>query len=180
MIKKALPILIPILLIGGYYLGRMIYFTPNYSSGEVAPNFTGTRPDGTTFELKDLQGQYVLLEFWGSWCGDCRVSHPDLVKLYDEFNGKSYKDADGFEIVSVALETRESSWKRAIEKDGLRWSHHTAQFAERSSKMFDQPLALDYGIRWAPTSFLINPKGEIIKVSPSKSTLSDFLSERLK
>lgn len=178
--KKLLPILLPILLIAGYYFGRQIYFTPNYSQGEVAPNFIGTKPDGSTFELKDLQGNYVLLEFWGSWCGDCRVSHPELVATYNKFNGKVYSDAIGFEIVSVGLETSEGRWKKAIEKDGLRWPYHTAQVAERNSKMFDQPLAIDYGIKWAPTSFLINSKGNIIKVNPSKSELDKYLSGKMK
>ncbi len=178
--KKYLPIIIPILLFATYFIGRMIYFTPNYGSGEVAPNFEGTKPNGETFELKDLQGNYVLLEFWGSWCGDCRHSHPGLVELYKEFHNKEYMDAGNFEILGVGLETSEERWKRAIEKDGLIWEYHTVQLSERSSGMFDQPLALDYGIKWAPSSFLIDPKGNIIKVNPSRSELEKFLTGKLK
>ncbi len=171
--------IIPLLLVGGYFLGRYFYFLPNYSSGEIAPNFVGTKPNGETFELNDLQGNYVLLEFWGSWCGDCRKSHPSLVELYHEYHNKKYKGAKNFEIVGVGLETNEDRWKRAIQKDGLVWEYHTVQLSSRSSEMFDQPLAIDYGIRWAPSSFLIDPKGNIIKVNPSHSALKKFLSENL-
>lgn len=175
--KKLLPILIPILLIVGYYGGKYIYHIPNYGSGEAAPNFQGTKPNGETFELKDLQGQYVLLEFWGSWCGTCRAAHPELIKTYDKFHDKEYKDASGFEIVSVGMEKKEDRWKRAIEKDGLKWEYHTAEF---SREYFKTPLALDYNITWAPTSYLIDTKGNIIDVNPSKAKLDKFLSEKLK
>ncbi|MGK0391021.1 MAG: thiol-disulfide isomerase/thioredoxin, partial [Maribacter sp.] len=119
--KKLIPILIPILLIVGYFGGKKLYHVPDYGGGQVAPNFQGTKPNGETFKLKDLQGQYVLLEFWGSWCGTCRAAHPGLIKIHDKFHGKQYKDASGFEIVSVGMETKEDRWKRAIEKDDLKW-----------------------------------------------------------
>ncbi len=177
--KKYIPYLIFLFLVGGYFIGRKIYFTPNYSSGEIAPNFKGTQPDGRTFELKDLQGNYVLLEFWGSWCTDCRASHPDLVELYKKYHDLKYKDAKNFEIVGVGLETDEGRWKRAIIKDGLIWEYHTSQIAKRSSKMFEQSLAMDYGIRWVPSSFLIDPQGHILKVNPNKKELEKFLSEKI-
>jgi len=175
--KKLLPILIPILLVAGFYFGKKIYHQPDYSSGQVAPNFQGTKPNGTTFELKDLQGSYVLLEFWGSWCGTCRQAHPGLVGVYDEYHGKEYKDSDGFEIVSIGMEKKEDRWKRAIVRDNLKWEYHTAEFG---GEYFKTPLAKDYGITWAPTSFLLDTKGNIIKVNPSKEVLAGFLEERLK
>jgi thiol-disulfide isomerase/thioredoxin len=175
--KKLIPILIPILLIVGYFGGKKLYHVPDYGGGQVAPNFQGTKPNGETFKLKDLQGQYVLLEFWGSWCGTCRAAHPGLIKIHDKFHGKQYKDASGFEIVSVGMETKEDRWKRAIEKDDLKWEYHTAEFGK---KYFDTALATDYGITWAPTSFLIDTKGNIMKVNPSKSFLDEFLSKKMK
>lgn len=175
--KKILPILIPILLVAGFYIGKHIYHIPDYGSGDVATNFTGTKPNGETFQLTDLRGQHVLLEFWGSWCGTCRKAHPDLIKVYDKFHGKEYKDASGFEIVSIGMETREERWKRAIEKDGLKWEYHTAEFGK---EYFKTPMAMDYGITWAPTSFLLDTKGNIVKVNPSKAELDEYLSSRFK
>ncbi len=177
--KKYLKYIIPVLLIAGYYLGRHFYFMPNYHSGDVAYNFTGTQPNGETFELEDLQGNYVLLEFWGSWCGDCRAAHPGLKEIYNTFHNKKFKGADNFEIVGVGLETQKARWLRAIEKDGLNWNYHTVQIADRSSKMFEQPLAKEYGIRWAPSSFLINPVGHIILENPSHREIKTFLEEHL-
>ncbi|MGK0389707.1 MAG: hypothetical protein ACI94Y_002452 [Maribacter sp.] len=97
--------------------------------------------------------------------------------MHDKFHGKQYKDASGFEIVSVGMETKEDRWKRAIEKDDLKWEYHTAEFGK---KYFDTALATDYGITWAPTSFLIDTKGNIMKVNPSKSFLDEFLSKKMK
>ncbi len=176
--KKLTPYLMPLLIIAAFYIGRKIYFTPAYHSGEVAPNFQGVKTDGNSFELKDLQGNYVLLEFWGSWCGDCRQSHPQLKEIYNQFHDQKYKDANNFEVVSVALETNEKYWKRAIEMDQLNWEYHSLQIAQKNSEMFNQPLAVEYGIKWLPSSFLLDPKGQIIKVNPSKSYLEEFLNNQ--
>ncbi len=173
--KKYIPFIILVVAVAGYYIGRHFYFKPAYDSGQVAPDFTGTRPDGTTFKLSDLKGNYVLLDFWGS----CKAN-PGLVALYDKYNGKSYKDADNFEIVSVGMERREASWLKAIEKDGLKWSYHTADFTERGQNAFETELAMAYGIKWAPTTFLLDPKGNILEVSPSKDKLDAFLADKLK
>ncbi len=174
-----MPFLLPIILIVGFHFGKKLYHQPDYSKGDIAPNFIGTMPNGETFELNDLQENFILLEFWGSWCSDCRKSHPALVELYQKFHNKKYKNAKNFEIVSVGLEQREINWKNAIQRDGLIWKYHTAEFSTRGQKMFEQPLASDYGITWAPTSFLINTEGYIIKVNPSKITLEKFLTEQL-
>ncbi len=174
------PIIV-VLLIAGYFIGRHLYFKPNYGGGEVAPNFSGVSHDGFTFELNDLKGQYVLLDFWGSWCGDCRKAHPGLVDLYDTFNGKEFKDASGFEVVSVALEVRENgAWQRAIQKDRLHWKYHTVEYFPKGGKMDDTVLGKEYGITWLPTSFLLSPSGEIIGVRMSKDELKKFLTEKLK
>ncbi len=179
--KRYMPIILAVLILGGFYIGRKIYHQPNYDAGEMAPNFSFTNPDGKTAELTDLRSNYILLDFWGSWCGDCRKAHPSLVELYKKYEGKSFKDASGFEIVSYAIEYGSpEKWKKAIKKDGLAWEYHGASFAERSSQMFDTEIAQEYGITWLPTTFLISPKGEIIGVSWSKEKLDDFLSERLR
>ena len=84
-----------------YFIGRYFYKQPKYINGALAPDFVGQMHNGSSMKLSDLKGQYVLLDFWGSWCGPCVAEAPDLKKIYDSFHGKNFKDAKGFEIVSV-------------------------------------------------------------------------------
>ena len=170
---KVINILIVLALLS--FIGYKIYQSPKFSDGEIAPHFQAQLIDGSLFSLSYLNGKYVLLDFWGSWCGPCRMQSPDLVKLNESFNGKSFSDAEGFEIVSVAIETSEERWKKAIVKDGLNWSHHIVQLDR-----FNGPIAKEYGVREIPTKYLLDTKGEIIMVNPSFSELETFLTEQLK
>lgn len=83
--------------------------------GQLAPNFAQEDPDGQTIKLSDFRGQYVLLDFWASWCGPCRAENPNLVRAYAEFKDKN------FEILGVPLdkEGKRDAWLKAVEKDGL-------------------------------------------------------------
>lgn len=53
--------------------------------GHPAPDFTLTTPDGETVSLGDLRGQAVLVNFWATWCGPCRVEMPDIQSVYDRY-----------------------------------------------------------------------------------------------
>lgn len=156
------------------FVGYKIYQMPKFSDGEMAPGFQAELINGKSFSLSELKGSYVLLDFWGSWCGPCRVESPYLVQLHNMFNGKSFTDADGFEIVSVAIETNEGRWRKAIEKDKLNWPHHIVQLDRFKGK-----IAKEYGVREIPTKYLLDTKGEILMVNPSFDKLTDFFKERL-
>ena len=170
--SRIVNILLFLALIG--FIGYQVYKMPKFSDGEQAPGFQAELLNGTSFSLSDLSGSYVLLDFWGSWCGPCRVESPNLVALHKSFNGKSFKDAKGFEIVNVAIETNEARWKQAIEKDKLNWPHHIVQLDR-----FSSPIAKQYGVREIPTKYLLDTKGEILMVNPSFLELESFLNERV-
>ena len=70
----------------------------------VAPDFTLADLEGNLVSMNQFQGKVVLLNFWGTWCGPCRVDNPNLVKLYDKFNPK------GLEIFGVSLDIRTVSY----------------------------------------------------------------------
>lgn len=141
---------------------------PRYVAGAIAPNFQVTLLDGTPFSLYDLKGRYVLLQFWGSWCGPCREENPHIVSLYNQFHDK------GFEVVSIGIETIEERWRSAIRADGLRWPYHSADM-----QRFKGGVASLYNIHAIPTTFLINPEGRIMGVSLSSSDIQKMLSEKL-
>lgn len=156
-----------------YFGGRHFYFKPKFINGEDVPNIKAQLIDGADFDLKQLTGKYVLVDFWGSWCGPCRQESPQMVELHQRFSDQSFKDASGFEIVSVAIETDEGRWRNAIERDGLDWPYHIGQFDR-----FSSPIAKEFGVREIPTKYLLNPKGQIIGVNLSFDEMTDLLASR--
>lgn len=128
-----------------------VYFT-SAKKGEQAPEIETVLNDGTPFKLSELQGNYVLLDFWGSWCGPCRQENRELVEFYQ-------RNKDRILIVSVALERNDANWRGAKEADGLVWKHH---IVEVSAVVLGSKIARDYGVTSIPMKFLIDPKGVIV------------------
>lgn len=143
------------------------YRQPRFINGDAAPDLEVTTPSGAKEKLSDLRGKYVLLQFWGSWCGPCRKENPHLVAMYQKYKDK------GFDIFSVGIEQRPESWQRAIEQDGLIWPHHGMESAD-----FGGGMAKLYNIKSIPTHFLLNPQGVIIGVNLPHDQLEKMLNER--
>jgi len=147
--------------------GKKWFMQPKYDNGELAPPFETTLVDGRSFSLSNLKGSYVLLDFWGTWCGPCRVEFPKLKALHKKYYNQKIENADNFHIVGIALE-REGDLertKRAIDKLGLNWDYHI--FDPISNfKIFNAKIATElYGVREVPTWYLIDPKGMIVGVN---------------
>ena len=166
---------IAIILVSVFYFGKRYYLKPKIEIGVRAAEVSGKLADGTSFSISDLKGNYVLLDFWGSWCKPCRESHPELIRLYNEFHSADYKDASGFEIVSFGVERNKRNWAAAIEEDGLVWPFHLV-----SDDLFNSPVINTYNVKQIPSKFLINPKGIIIAVDPSIEQVSSILRSHQK
>ncbi|GAA4113843.1 hypothetical protein GCM10022393_13110 [Aquimarina addita] len=123
------------------------------SRGEQAPNFKAELIDGTPFQLSDLQGKYVLLDFWGSWCPPCRKANPKLVALHQKY-------PDKLTIVTVALEKDSTSWRKAADKDGFTWKN---QIVDQNKFVMLSSIARMYSVRGIPSKFLISPKGMLME-----------------
>ena len=164
-----------VLVILGFLGYKYVWQAPKFSDGEEIPNFSGELANGNSFELKELRGNYILLDFWGSWCPPCREDNPNIVKLYNEFNGKAFVDAEGFEVVSVAIGTKKERAIAAINKDGLTWPYHIILLDR-----FKSAIAKEFGVREIPTKYLLSPSGEVINVNESYENLQKFLQNKLK
>ena len=86
--------------------------------GQSIIDFTQNDADGQPVTLSRLaEGKLLLVDFWASWCPDCRKENPNVVAAYQKFHDQ------GFDILGVSFDTNKEAWLAAIEKDGLTWTH---------------------------------------------------------
>lgn len=164
--NKQTLLLIALLAIVAYVFYQ--YRQPRFAAGEKAPDFELGLLNGERAKLSDLKGKYVLLQFWGSWCGPCRKENPELVALY-----KTYHER-GLEIFSIGIEQSPGAWQNAIAQDGLLWKYHAMESSE-----FAGEVATQYNIKSIPTTFLLNPEGVIMGVSLKPEYINKMLSEKI-
>jgi thiol-disulfide isomerase/thioredoxin len=122
---------------------------------------------GDTLRLSSLKGKVILLDFWASWCGPCRDSNKDLVKLYNKYKSK------GFEIFSVSLDSDHNKWEKAIKKDKITW----LQVNEPGG--WDAPIAVKWNIFAIPTSYLIDKDGKLFAMDLEGKDLELAIKELL-
>ena len=139
----------------GKILAQALDDARNSAPGMPAPAFTLTDKDGKALSLSDYRGKYLLLEFWGSWCGPCRATNPMLAQLYAKYKNK------GFDIVSLACrETSEKNWLAAIAKDGMTWTQVNTSVQPNAAT--GREIMEEYNISYFPQSILIGPDGVIV------------------
>jgi len=120
--------------------------------GSMAMDFTQNDTLDKPVSLSSFRGKYVLLDFWASWCGPCRMENPNVVSAYAKYHPK------GFDILSISLDRpgEKDKWLKAIHADGLTWTHVS------DLQFWQNAVAVEYGVGSIPQNFLIDPQGKII------------------
>ncbi len=131
------------------------------------PSFSLPNTQGKTISIDEFKGKYFLLDFWASWCGYCRQESPYLVKVYNQFKDKN------FTIVSISLDEDKSEWLRAIQQDKYTWT----QLGDL--KGYGSEVARLFNINALPSSFLIDPQGNIIATDLRGNMLEQQLTQLL-
>ena len=128
--------------------------------GAKAGNFDTVDINGNPLKLADFKGQYLLIDFWASWCVPCRKGNPHLIELYKKYNPK------GLEVLGVASDDNTpDKWRKAVEKDQIGIWHHVLDghdFDRKSGKTVKSGINDGYNISTLPTKILVDPDGKIV------------------
>lgn len=127
------------------------YATELLKPGTVAPDFELPSPEGKKVSLKQFKGKYVVLDFWASWCPDCRKDAPNIVAMYNRFKDK------GVDFVGVSFDVDAALWKAAIDKYGMTYAH-----VSELKKMREANISKAYGVKWIPSMIVVGPDGKVV------------------
>lgn len=120
------------------------------SIGSKAFSFAQEDPIGNSLALDSIDGAYILIDFWASWCDQCREGNAELKEIYEQYHDS------GFEIVAVSLDTDHRAWTNAIKEDRLKWLHVS------DLQGWGNEVGVLYGVRAIPYTVLVDQSGTII------------------
>ncbi len=118
------------------------------------------------YELK--QDNYVLVDFWASWCGPCRRNNPEIIKLLN-----TYKKSN-FQVISISADTDSAQWKKAIVDDKMYWPNLS------DLKGTDSGFIKEHHVFAFPTYIVIAPNGEIVSIPNNIAGVKEFFDKNLK
>ena len=132
--------------------------------GKTIPDLIMPDVNGKDVSIQSFRGKYLLIDFWASWCGPCRMENPNVVKAFNDFKGKN------FTILGVSLDKDKDSWRKAITQDHLSWTQMS------DLKYWNSQAVETFGFQGIPFNLLVDPSGKVI----AQELRGDDLSAKLK
>ncbi len=121
------------------------------ASGTItAPGFTLPDLAGKKVSLSDFKGKWVVLDFWGSWCGWCIKGFPALKEAYQHYGDKLV-------VIGIDCNESEADWREGVKKHELPWIN---VYNGRDQKLYEE-----YNISGFPTKAIINPEGKLVDLT---------------
>ena len=154
-----------------YYAQKTQPQSPESASGswvgKPAPDLSLEDADGKAIPISSFKGKYLLVDFWASWCGPCRMENPNVLKAYS-----AYKDKN-FTILGVSLDKDKGAWQKAIKEDKLAWTQVS------DLKYWNSQAVEVFQFQGIPFNVLIDPQGKIIAQELRGNDLENKLKEVL-
>ncbi|MCK9220525.1 MAG: TlpA disulfide reductase family protein [Bacteroidales bacterium] len=148
-------------------LKKRIDILKSVEIGQIAPDFTLNDTLGKPIALSSLKGNVLLVDFWASWCGPCRVENPNVVKVYQAYHKK------GFDILGCSFDQDRTKWLKAIKADNLTWIQVS------DLKGWGNAAGKLYGINSIPANVLLDKDQKIIARNLRGEDLMKKLAEIL-
>ncbi|NPD93211.1 TlpA family protein disulfide reductase [Xylanibacter muris] len=143
------------------------YATELIKPGTPAPEFIISGIDNTASKpLKELRGKYVVLDFWATWCPDCRKEIPVMKAMYDEYASK------GIEFIGISFDKDSAVLNKYIKDNGIQWIQHCEYKPWKETK-----ISADYNIKWIPSIYLLDKEGKVMLATVMTEKLKKKLEE---
>mgnify|MGYP004662927237 FL=1 len=127
-----------------------VYAQKLLKPGTTAPDFILPMPNGYRVQLAEFKGKYVLLDFWASWCPDCRKDIPTVKAMYEKY-GKNVV------FIGVSFDTDRDRWAKCVADNGMTWRQ-----VSELKRMREAKIAQTYGVQWIPSMTLVGPDGKVV------------------
>ncbi len=140
------------------------YATDLLPVGTKAPDLVDAKD--SIHHITDFRGRCVVLDFWATWCGDCRKDLPEMKKLHQIY------DLEGVEFIGISFDTDFSVLQDFMDKEHMGW-----RVLSELKKMKETKMANDYHIKWIPTMYLLDTEGRVVLATVEIEKLKAKLAE---
>jgi peroxiredoxin len=137
--------------------------TAQINVGDTIPSLTLKSNSNKEVNITSYKGKYVLIDFWASWCGPCRLGNKKLVKLYNDIS------SDKIEIIGISIDTDINKWLKAVEKDKINFTQLI------DPKGFNSYSAVLFGVEELPSKFLFSPEGILIAINSTEEEITKLI-----